>query len=609
MVLRDIGLFKYHSRKVQNPDSVESRMWKIGFGWLTTCAWLTGGLAENPHPRLWFPQSAEAALRQKIASDPLAAQLHEAVMAEATRILTERTCRHEILDGKRLLSESRLALHHTFHCAWAWRMSGEEKFRLRAIAELEAACHLKDWNPKHFLDTAEMATAVAIGYDWLHPALSVEQRKMCEMAIIEKALRPAKAVYDSGGWWSKPRNNWSQVCGAGISIAAAAIAGNDSGLSEELFAQGRRLIDPCMEFYAPDGMYPEGPGYWHYGTNYHVMLLAASQGLGGSIAEIPLLRKAGNSIMHLVGPSGIGFNFADSQSRPENSSPAQCWLAAHFHDDVLAGYIRDNLTRQLAANGKVLGNKRCAPLFLLWLPEAPPTVSVRPLAAAFRGEQAVATFRTAWNASAAFIGIKGGTPAASHGHMDVGSFVYDAHGFRWIYDLGSDNYNLPDYFGQKRWSYFRLQNRSHNTLEINGQLQNKESLPCPLISSTLTGDSFAAAFDLTGAYSDDAKKVIRSTHFDAQSGTTVLEDEITEPSGVIVWRAWTDAEAEAVGDRVILKKQGRQIVLKRLTPAGTWSVVDAKPPVPEEKSNAGFRAVVLTVPQQENTKISVEIQP
>ena len=38
--------------------------------------------------------------------------------------------------------------------------------RLRArIRELDAACALKDWNPSHFLDTAEMSTAVAIVAD------------------------------------------------------------------------------------------------------------------------------------------------------------------------------------------------------------------------------------------------------------------------------------------------------------------------------------------------------------------------------------------------------------------------------------------------------------
>ena len=106
---------------------------------------------------------------------------------------------------------------------------------------------------------------------------------MCERAIIEKALKPAKTLYDTGGWWTKPRNNWSQVCGSGIALAAAAVAGHDDGLSEDLFSRGLKLVESCAKFYRPDGMYPEGPGYWHYGTNYHVMLLAACGPLGQAL--------------------------------------------------------------------------------------------------------------------------------------------------------------------------------------------------------------------------------------------------------------------------------------------------------------------------------------
>lgn len=208
-----------------------------------------------------------------------------------------------------------------------------------------------------------------------------------------------------------------------------------------------------------------------------------------------------------------------------------------------------------------------------------------------------------------FIAIKGGTPAASHGHMDVGSFVYDAHGLRWICDLGSDNYNLPSYFGSKRWDYFRLQNPSHHTLEINGKLQNAQSKPCPLLSSTLTGSSLAASFDLSGAYSDSAGKVIRSMQFDPLNGTTTLEDQIGQPTGSVIWRAFTDADAEVKGDQVILRKNGSQITLKRISKAGGWSITDAKPPTAEENQNRGFRAVVLTIPRAEKVSARVEIRP
>ena len=582
----------------------------VGLWLVSTVLAAAGGLADNPHPRLWFPQAAEEAVRGKVAGDPLAGKLHAAALAEAARILTERTCRYEIPDGKRLLGESRRALKNIMLTAWAWRMGGGEKFRLRTIAELDAACALQDWHPVHFLDTAEMATAVATGYDWLYPTLTPEQRAMCERAIVTKALKPAKDVYNKGNWWAKPSNNWSQVCGSGIALAAAAIAGKDDGMAEDLFGRGVKLVEGCGKFYEPDGMYPEGPGYWHYGTNFHVMLLAACHGLEQPMKDDPILRKAGDAMMFLTGPTRLAFGFADCHPGHETPSPAQCWLAARFKDAVQAKFVRSLFARGLDGDKGRFTGDRYFPLAVLWLPPEPAVSPVLPLAAAFHGEQAMAMFRAGWDADAAWLAIKGGTPAASHGHMDVGSFVYDARGVRWLHDLGAEDYNLPDYFGGKRWTYFRLQNRSHNTLEIDGKLQNPRAKPCPLVSSTLTGDTREATFDLTNAYAGAAEKVIRRARFDGRSGTVRIEDEITAPAGPVVWRVFTDAEAEVRGDQVILrKKRGGEITLSRITDTGTWSITDATPPTSKENENKGFRAVVLTAPKAAKVSLAVEIRP
>ena len=546
----------------------------------------------------------EPAIRRQIAEDPLAAKLQAAIMADADAILKARTCRYEIPDGKRLLAESRLALHNILTCAWAWRIDGDEPYRLRTIAELEAACALKDWNPSHFLDTAEMATAVATGYDWLYPTLTPAQRKMCETALIEKALKPAKEVYATGGWWSKPRNNWSQVCGSGIGIAAAAVADVDPDIAEPLFAKGADLINACGKFYQPDGMYPEGAGYWRYGSDYHVMFLAAAAALDRPGPDDPILKKGGDAIMHLTSPSRVPFNFADGSASRETPSAAQCWLARHYKDVPQSRHVRDLFERSLIDEKK----PAISPFALLWLPAAP-TSGLQVNAAVFHGEQAMALFRSGWSEDSAFLAIKGGTPAASHGHMDVGSFVYDVRGIRWIADLGSDNYNLPDYFGKQRWDYYRLQNRSHNTLEINGQLQNSESAPCPLINSKIDGNSYEATFDLTEAYAGTAGKVIRRARFDSKSGAVRIDDEITSPAGPVVWRAITAADPEIQGDDVILKKNGQQITLHKASTGGTWSITEAKPPTEAENQNQGYHAVVLTVPKTAQVVLSVEIRP
>ena len=224
------------------------------------------------------------------------------------------------------------------------------------------------------------------------------------------------------------------------------------------------------------------------------------------------------------------------------------------------------------------------------------------------GEQSVATFRTAWATNASWLAIKGGTPEGGHGHMDVGSFCYDAHGMRWIHDLGGDNYNMPGYFHGDRFQYYRLQNRSHNTLEIGGALQDAESEPCPIIESEPGEDAFAK-FDLSAAYHQQAEKVIRTASFNSKTGAATIRDEILKPKGEVVWRVITDADCRIENDRVILSKKGKSIQLLRLSNQGQWKISDATPPQKIENANEGIQVVSLTVPAEKEVVLKIGIQP
>ena len=101
--------------------------------------------------------------------------------------------------GPRLLAQSRHCLDRIYTLALLYRLDGKPQYLERAIRELRAAADFKDWNPSHFLDTAEMTHAFAIGYDWLYPALSPEERAWMRAALIEKGLNPALAAYESAG--------------------------------------------------------------------------------------------------------------------------------------------------------------------------------------------------------------------------------------------------------------------------------------------------------------------------------------------------------------------------------------------------------------------------
>lgn len=562
----------------------------------------------HPHPRLLFPAAREGEVKARIAADPLAAEIQKAVVKRAEKVLKERTCEYLIPDGKRLLSESRMALHHVLYCGWAWRTTGDVRFRDRVIRELDAACALKDWNPSHFLDTAEMSTAVAIGYDWLYPALNPEQRKRYEDALLDKGLRMVGKVHPETNWWRGATNNWSQVCGTGMALAAEAVKERDPELCAALVKHGDGLIAKCERFYLPDGAYPEGPAYWHYGTNYHVMLLAARESLAQPVKVPAVLRGSGDFMTHVVGPTGFDFNFADGNANRQVPSPAQSWIASKFNDPAQAERLRELLDGSLKAGigGATTNDLRFFPLHLLWLPKAPPGKFGESLSARFDGMQSFVFLRSGWTSDAAWLAIKGGTGAASHGHLDAGSYVYEAGGLRWFHDLGSDNYNLPGYFGGKRWDYLRLNNFSHNTLVIDGKLQVAPKEGCPVTVTRRQLMESAAMIDLDAAYKGQAESVGRLAVLNAADGSVRMTDIIEKPAGPVRWAVVTKAKPRFEGNAVILEEGGKRLVMTRHdTAGGKWEEYSLKPKIKEEKQNEGFRMIGFTTPKWEAMRLVV----
>jgi hypothetical protein len=562
--------------------------------------------AMPPHPRLFFPPAAVAPLKERITADPLAKLLHAAAIREADSCLNERTVRYEIPDGKRLLAESRRAIKCVMLSAYAWRMTGENRYFERCVKELDAACALKNWNPSHFLDVAEMATAVAIGYDWLYPQLSAEQRQRYAKALVSHGL--AAVANRKDGWWRGPTNNWSQVCAGGMMLAADVVSEVEPDLAKQTLAHCRQLTRSCERFYRPEGAYPEGPGYWHYGTTYHVLGMALME-RDKPLTLDQVWKMTGNFLLHATGPSGMPFNYADASPGQADCSPAQTWLASRTGEPLIMAGVRALLARRFAVTGKHAPNDRFLPLTLLWLPAATPatTAPSAALHAGFQGEQALAFFRSAWSPDALWLGIKGGTPAASHGHMDCGSFVLDWAGTRWLHDLGSDNYNLPGYFGKQRFEYFRLQNLSHNTLSIGGKLQNPKAKPCPLSAIQTSATSATTSIDLTNAYRGQCGQATRDVAFTPNPPQLTLTDHVLAPVGPVRWQAITDAKVTLAGAVATLEKDGHRLILTCANAALVWKITAATPPTPAEKANPNKQILSIEAPAAAEITLSVRI--
>ena len=432
---------------------------------VTAC---TAGAASEPdplatlrpgHPRLLFNDAQLAAALAAARTDPLRAAVHARTVALATTQLTAKPV-ERILIGPRLLDKSRTAIARVLTCAMAYRLTGDTRFAARAKLEMLTVAAFADWNPSHFLDVAEMSTAVALGYDWLYAYLTPAERTTLRTALIEKSLAFAPAAYAPGKpadkrlFFATAHHNWNQVCNGGLLAAALALADEEPALARTVIAGVRRSLPLAMAAYAPDGAYPEGPGYWEYGTSYNVIalsLLTETLGTDFGLADASALSRTALYRLAVQTPTGQSFNYADGGAGFE-TSPTYTWLAARYGPAQALAHARTMLAALIPK--KKIGD-RFAALHAVWFPAAAPAASPtpEPLDLRFRGPAQLAFFRSAWDdPRALFVGLKAGGNSVNHAHLDLGSFVLEADGVRWAVDLGPDDYNLPAYFGAKRWT-------------------------------------------------------------------------------------------------------------------------------------------------------------
>ena len=472
------------------------------------------------HPRIFFKDDEIALIKSRLDKNILLKNQHDKVLEIAEKSLTAKKLVFKLDKSKRrILGISREFLKRIAALSYAYKMTADKKYLLAAEREMLNASSFKDWNPSHYLDTAEMALAIAVGYDSLYNNLSQSTRNTLETALIEKALK-----HDSWGFYST--HNWNQVCNAGVLAAAFAIFEKDKDLAKHIIVRSINANPISLQAYAPDGVYPEGVGYWEYGTSFQTILIDILRNALGNdfgISKNIGLLKSAKFVSACVSHNGMQFNFSDNGTLFSGTSTL-FWFVNETNDFSILTPLKDKLNNPDFWNTHGIAVKvsypRLMPLFLKHVAKIDvsniPNTQQRVFYA--RGFCAVATVKTSAE-NKIFLGVKAGKGNNGHGHLDAGSFVFDIDEHRWIEDIkilpyanveakkiNLWSYNKPT---SERWSLIRYINQYHSTLTADGKNHNISAV-APIVAYWDSKKESGVKIDIQKVLASNLKKAERT---------------------------------------------------------------------------------------------------
>jgi len=556
---------------------------------------------KKSHPRLILTPRIEANLKAKIKSDPVVKSYYEAMKYNAKEILTKPVLTRVVI-GRRMLSTSREMLYRMSILSLLYRLDRDPAYLKKIDEELKSVCNFVDWHPSHFLDVAEMSLAVSLAVDWAGFALPKSTVDMAKRSLIEKGLNPSFKYGNYTG-----TNNWNQVCNCGMIAAAITIADRDPELAASVISKSLDGMPNALKQYAPSGIYPEGATYWDYGTSFSCVtssMLQSAFGTDFGIANYPAFIESAYFRMLMVAPSNYYFNFADCGDRQgESGDITLAWFAQKTGN---AAFLEKE--KFLKPPEKVGKLSRLAGPGLIWLSQfEEKTKTELPLIWKGDGPNPVVVFRGGKDDPYGYyFGGKGGRANLSHGNMDAGSFIFELNGVRWVIDPGNQDYNELEQAGfdlwnqtqnSQRWSLITKGNHGHSTLTVNDE-RFKVDATAPIVEF-VKGPVPQATVDMTGLYMGNLKKALRKFIKDTDH-SVVIEDhiELSDSTRSLIWAVMTTAEVVLTDYGVLLKKDGKSLELRIISPSDIKASVLMLDPPPTifDKKIAGLKRVELRIP-------------
>lgn len=492
------------------------------------------------HPYVLIDSSDVDSMKKYYGSDTVFTYWVNTVISDSDKILGEDTAKYlPAEDTGQLLAQSRLALNRVLSLGVSYFITEKAEYYSRALKELKAVCEFPDWNNNvHYLDTAEMAAAVSVGYDWFYDCMTDSDRKYFEEKLYSYVLIHSHRIYEGNGtgiswFWAKNKHNWCAVCNGGTVMAACAVFDKYPEICSDIISYSLKSVADMARTAYPDGGWEEGSGYAVYCMKYVSFMNNTLKNTLGTDFNL-LLGFYGicDFLMSIDGPGG-SFNYHDSY--PEHAMCEINGSLSRMFDRTDLIYARINAIDSFGLD--------ISPLDVIYYKPIDECAKINtPADMFFRGND-VAFMRGSFNdAGSVFAAIQAGYPICGHSHLDGGTFTVDMLGERWVHSLPQDSYGLDGYFGttETRYSYYRTRTESENCYVINpsdggyGQNINNNVY---ITNFELGINTSYAIVDLTPAYDKDVLSAKRGLRLTDNKNSVVLRDEITfsKESNELYW--------------------------------------------------------------------------
>ncbi len=438
-------------------------------------------------------------------------------------------------------------------------ITGERRYADAALKQLDALFDPEqwpDWEDKAHIDVGriadlrhgQLAFAVGVSYDWLHTALTAEERQRIVDGLDRCAIQRFKAAVEANENWTRNRTNWMTVIVGGFGIAGMAL-GEDHPDSDFLVEFARPRMEGYLEVLGEEGEFNESVQYagsMLFLVRYFTAVRYASGGRDNPFERHSLAAFC-RWYQYMTFPPGRVAGFGDPGAAMPPVVNYMSAVAAATQDPMLQWFYLqycDNMSE----------THRDLAMELLYFDASLEAVSPEgrlPLGRAYHDEGKLISSRSSWDPkSTTSVVYAKADRESTHNHADWGQVCIDGYGERLIVDLGAP----PGYPKSHKERFYNYQQWGHNVLvfgknETGGvPWQERKREGSILWAEFDDARGGAWAMDLTAVY-DEAESVTRTVvHLLPRIAVVVDDASLRAKSPISMrWHLAESAEPDEAG--------------------------------------------------------------